>query len=98
VYTTLSSVYSILINNNHPKGETKMELKNLEEMTAYVENKFGGEGAIYKCTARPLDPFGPVVKYHITWTPREDSKYTDTIEGPMWVAPTGYTAAVPFTA
>ena len=71
-----------------------MELKNLEEMTAYVENKFGSLS--YKCTARPLDTFGPVVKYHITWTPA--NAQMDTIEGPMWVAPNGYTAAVPFSA
>ena len=75
-----------------------MELHNLEEMTAYVENKFGPEGAVYRCTARPLDPFGPVVKYHITWTPKEASPYREVIEGPMWVSPTRYTAAVPFSA
>jgi hypothetical protein len=75
-----------------------MELHTLEEMTAYVENKFGPEGAVYRCTARPLDPFGPVVKYHITWTPSETRTDLEVIEGPMWVGPNGYTAAVPFTA
>ena len=73
-----------------------MELTTLEEMTAYVEEKFTGD--LYDCTARPLDPFGPVVKYHITWTPKEASPYREVIEGPMWVSPTRYTAAVPFSA
>lgn len=71
-------------------------LKNLEEMTAYVEEKFTGD--LYDCTARPLDTYGPVVKYLIIWTPKEASPYRDSIEGPMWVSPTGYTAAVPFSA
>lgn len=71
-----------------------LELKSIEEMTAYVEEKF--TSLQYKATAVPQDTFGPVVKYRITWTPTHPQG--DTIEGPMWVAPNGYTAMVPFSA
>lgn len=70
-----------------------LELKSIEEMTAYVEAKF--TSPLYKATAEPQDAFGPSVKYIITWTPV--APQTDSIVGPMWVSPYGYTAAVPFT-
>lgn len=73
----------------------KFPLTNLEEMTAYVEEKFSG--TTYKATAVPVDPFGPVVRYKITWTPYNPQIET-IADCPMWVGPSGYTAAVPFKA
>ena len=69
-----------------------MELTTTQEMAAYLEEKFSSLS--YKATAETQESFGPVVKFYITWTPLFPEG--DTIKGPMWVAPNGYTAAVPF--
>ena len=72
-----------------------MELHTIEETTTYLEEKFSSTACIAK--AIPLTAFGPVMKFQIEWTTGLGHRATDQ-DGPMWVSPTGYTAAVPFKA
>jgi hypothetical protein len=80
--------------NNLGDNVATFPLTSLEDMTAYMEEKFSG--TTYKAAAVPQDEFGPVVRYLITWTPYNPQIET-IADCPMWVDPNGYTASVPFT-
>lgn len=70
-----------------------MELTTLAETVNYIDQKFTSPAFI--AHAIPLTPFGDVMKFQIEWTDGNGNRRADQ-DGPMWVKPNGYTAAVPF--
>lgn len=68
----------------------KFPLTNIEDMQAYIEEKFSG--TVYTCKASTNDPFADVVKWHVVWTPVGERGKVE--EGPIWCGRSGYTAAV----
>lgn len=68
-------------------------LTNLEEMKAYIEEKFSSE--VFEAKATTEDAFGEQVRWHIEWTPKGPA-YDEVIRGSIWAAPNGFTSAVPF--
>jgi hypothetical protein len=69
-------------------------LKNLDEMREYIERKFTGEYFVAKASTK--DAFGPVVRWHIDWTPTVER--FEPCTGSIWCSPDYYTASVPFNA
>lgn len=70
-----------------------MILENMSDMVWYLEKKF--TSSVFEATAKPLEKFGDVVKFEVTWTATNPENEND--KGFIWCTTTARTAAVPFS-